>query len=178
MSAMDAYLGLVGVVLGFILGFGAQWWRERREARTAAALVLGELVSNASALQHLAAGSDLDVRLAVSRDAWDRYSLPLLRIIRGDALTTVYDAYHALDTFEYAAQWLGEQHKAVHALLDEEERKDAELTAGQAEWLKRKADLAIVIGEQRDALAARAPDTVAKLEQAITVLKRYRPFED
>lgn len=175
---MNAYLGLVGVVLGFILGFVAQWWREKREARSAAALVLGELVSNASALQHLTSGSDLDARLAVSRDAWDRYGLLLLRIIRGEALASVYGAYHALDTFEYAARWLGEQHKAVHALLDEERRKDEELTAEQAEWLKGKARLAVVIGEQRDAHAAHAIDTVAKLERAITVLKRSKPFED
>lgn len=175
---MDAFLGLVGVVLGFTLGFVAQWWGERREARAAAALVLGELVSNASALQGLGSGSDLDARLAVSRDAWDRHGLLLLRIIRGKDLTTVYEAYHALDTFEYTAQWLGERQRAAFALLDEEERKDEELTAAQAEWLKRKAALATAIREQRDAYAARAPDTVAKLEEAITVLRRFRPFED
>jgi hypothetical protein len=175
---MAPYIGLAGVLLGFTLGFAAQWWRERREARFAAALILGELVSNASVIRNIRSGSDLDMLLPVSRDAWERHGLLLLRILRGEPLTVVYRAYHGLNTFEYAAGWFQEKHNKVHALLDEEQRKDAELTPAQAEWLQRKAKFATVIDEQRDAFAADASRTAEQLEQAIDALRPHRPFED
>jgi hypothetical protein len=105
-----ALIAFGGVVLGWILGAGTQYLRDRRQAQIALMLINNELIGNIAQLDLAQnAGIDEDGRVHLShwarqwrlaRNAWDQQGGTALTLLGGDAARKVQNAYHALDAAE------------------------------------------------------------------------------
>lgn len=119
---MDAGIALGGVVLGWVLGAGTQWWRDRRQATIALTLIHNELLGNIAQLD-LALTSGAGVtppqpshwykRWKLSRTAWEQQGGVAMLLLNGEDAWKVHAAYHALDAGELLFE---ETREAVVAL--------------------------------------------------------------
>lgn len=99
-KGMEVLLVFAGIAFGWLLGAGWQAWRERREARFAAWLVLSELIGNTAQLEQAREWKRWTERRALSQTAFDAYGPQVMRILSPDGALAVIAAYHAVRTTE------------------------------------------------------------------------------
>jgi hypothetical protein len=97
---MEVLLVFAGIAFGWLLGAGWQAWRERREGRFAAWLILSELIGNTAQLEHAREPKRWTERRAFSQTAFDAYGPKVLRILRPEGALAVIAAYQAVRTTE------------------------------------------------------------------------------
>jgi hypothetical protein len=137
---MEALIALLAVFFGWLLGFGQQAWRDRREAQYAARLLIHELGINAAELDSRAR-SDWRENKPISHRVWEAYGVIVLRIIPYKVMHKILLAQISLDhadkvsTFIATARQRFEKHlfsrgQALDTLADMEER--AKLAVAEA----------------------------------------------
>jgi hypothetical protein len=97
---MEVLYVFAGIAFGWLLGAGWQAWRERREGRFAAWLVLSELMGNTAQLEHAREPKRWTERRALSQTAFDAYGPRVLRILRPEGALAVIAAYQAVRATE------------------------------------------------------------------------------
>jgi hypothetical protein len=112
---MDVLIGLIGVVLGWALASVSERWRERREGRTAAVLVMAELDGNLTRLQAMRERAFFTSQLSLRTESWPTQVTPLGRIASQEVVLRVAEAYAACD---YANTALGLADRLKQALSD------------------------------------------------------------
>lgn len=92
---MEAIIGLLGVVVGWLLAFLTDRWKQRMEARNAAALIYAEMTENQAILSQTVKDKDYSIIQTPRRLAWDTYGAILLRIADEGTLVKTIASYHA-----------------------------------------------------------------------------------
>jgi hypothetical protein len=148
-------LALVGVVLGWLLGFGQQALRDRREGQLAARLLIHELGTNAAELDARRDSLEWQPYRAVSFRAWDAYAPLILRVISVDAMFAVMTAHLAI------------QHADELGRLARAARERAGRVSGDSEW---RAAPHQVRERLETAAAAAVADARERVDEAVRLI--------
>jgi hypothetical protein len=175
---VEVLLGLAGVVLGWVLAFATDFWRERVEARRAVALVLAELGENARTLGSIKSGNDFRRMEPIRHRAWDDHSLLLQRVVKGEPLADVYKAYALLDTLTHSVALLQQQLDEAVAAITEMALTGEPLNEEQRKFKERKAEEAKAVKGFLDDVAEMVRTRyLPAANEATQVLGHFRPFE-
>ena len=116
---MEVAIALLGILVGWALGFGGQLWRDAREGRDAARLVAAELEANRAVLRRLLAGKDPESLPIGLRDtAWTTYGVLLLRLANQEATNEILMAYAMVEAGERTGGLTRTQQKQADAAAE------------------------------------------------------------
>ncbi len=186
---MEAIAGLVGVIVGALLAFTTELWKQRADSRSAATLILAELLHNRERLDELVKHRGRGPRgRSVRRLAWDTYGPALLRRADRQTLTRLITAYHAAELAETTISYFQEVEKADRHEL-EALRREAEAISENTPTPTRERVAAEIdstfrsiktVVENREAFlnAEVQPRLVPEISAAIQAIEKYTAFKE
>jgi hypothetical protein len=142
---MDVLTALIAVFVGWLLGFGQQAWRDRREAQLAARLLVDELLFNKAELVNRRDNLDWTVYRPITHRIWETYGVLILRLFPFEVMHEVQMAHLSIDYADELSKMIVENRDRVRAAPPEVRQRAEEIEAGAIE----KARTAVAEVEER-----------------------------
>ena len=105
---VNALTALVAVLVGWLLGFGQQAWRDRREAKLAARLLLDELLYSKAELGNRRDNLEWAAYRPISHRVWETHGSLILRLLSIDVMQELRMADLSIDHADYLSKMIVE----------------------------------------------------------------------